>query len=107
MKARNTQFPNDIDRRTYYSDVSLQNQSLMNDYHSLLQMKKYNEASQTVSKSGVPFYSAELFNFFETCAKNIGEYLLTKSIQGIRPIYQQEAPVGANTNSIWISDEVI
>lgn len=108
-EVRLSAFPEGKDKRTYFSDVSLNHIDILNKQHTEMLFKKYKEAAQTVHQSGIPYYSAELFNFLEDAIYKIGLYLKTEMEHIYRPLFQEEMPSGEDwhKNTIWISSEEI
>lgn len=107
MKARESLFPKDVDSRSYFSDVSLMNRDVLSEHHTLISLRRYQEASQKLHDSGISYYSAELFNFLEDCLVKIGQILQHKTTTPTRPVYSQTYPEKRQENMIWISGMTI
>lgn len=98
-------FPDGIDSRIYFSDISLENVSFMNTYQELINAGRYTDASQLLNNNDdVFFYGAWVLNMFENRLRNTGKYLLTKEKSSAN-IYQPEEPTeNLKDNMIWIGD---
>ena len=103
MKAKVTKFPESIDSKSYFSNISLMNQNILNEHHTLMALKKYQEACQKLEESNVDFYSAELFNYLEECLYKIGNEIIKKGITPARPYYSSSEPTNLQENMIWIT----
>ena len=104
MKNTNSVFPDGIDPRFYFSDMSLDDVSLMSTYQELIKNGKYSEASELLNDSDISFYGAWVLNLFENRLRNIGAYLLTKEKPKAN-IYQSSEPTeDLEKNLIWIGD---
>lgn len=104
MKNTLSIFPNGIDDLIYFSDISLDQVEVMNQYQKLLNEGKYTEASQLLDSSEVSFYGAYLLNILENRLNKIGKYLLTKE-KPIANIYQDEQPSQTlKNNTVWIGN---
>jgi len=102
MKNALSIFPNGIDSRIFFSDISIDYIDLMSQYQTLIKQGKYSEASQLLNNSGVSFYGAWIFNLFDNRLKNIGEYLLTLEKPKLT-VYQDTEPIEALVENLtWI-----
>ena len=98
-------FPDGIDSRVYFSDINLENVSIMNQYQELIKAGRYTDASQLLnSNDNIFFYGAWVLNMFENRLRNTGKYLLNKEKISAN-IYQSEEPTeDLKENLIWIGD---
>ena len=98
-------FPDGIDSRVYFSDINLENVSVMNQYQELIKAGRYTDASQLLnSNDNIFFYGAWVLNMFENRLRNTGKYLLSKEKTSAN-IYQPEEPTeNLRKNLIWIGD---
>ncbi len=102
MKNTISIFPQGIDTRTFFSDISIDYTDLMSQYQLLIKQGKYSEASKLLNNSDASFYGAWIFNLFDNRLKNIGEYLLTLEKPKLT-IYQNTEPnEGLIENLTWI-----
>ena len=101
-------FPDDIDKRSFFSDIGLQNKEMLTNHNTLMNVKEYRRASAYAESTGHEYYGAYLFNALEGRVKQIGEYVLHEETVRIRPYYQQEEPTeGLYDNLTWISSTTI
>lgn len=95
-------FPNGIDSRIFFSDISIDYTGLMSQYQSLIKQGKYSEASKLLNNSDASFYGAWIFNLFDNRLKNIGEYLLTLEKPKLTLYEDIEPTEGLTDNLTWI-----
>lgn len=101
-------FPEELDERSFFSDIGLQNKNMLTDHNTLMKVKDYKRASAYAESTGHEYYGAYLFNALEGRVKRIGEYALEEEITRIRPYYQEEEPTEELYNNLtWISSTVI
>lgn len=101
-------FPDDIDKRSFFSDIGLQNRNMLIEHNRLMKVNDYRQASSYAEATGHEYYGAYLFNALEGRSKEIGEYLLEDDAVRIRPYYQQEEPTRDLYNNLtWISSTLI
>ena len=101
-------FPDELDVRSYFSDIGLQNKSNLTDHNSLMKTKDYKRASVYAESCGHEYYGAYLFNALEGRVNHIGDYLLKEDIIRIRPYYQEEEPTEDLYEDLtWISSATI
>ena len=101
-------FPDDIDNRSFFSDIGLQDKSKLTDHNKLMRNRAYRRASAYAEETGHEYYGAYLFNALEGRVKRIGEYLLNDDTDSIRPYYQGEEPSEDLYNNLtWISSTQI
>ncbi len=102
MKNTLSIFPQGIDTRAFFSDISIDYINLISQYQILIKQKRYSEASRLLNNSDASFYGAWIFNLFDNRLKNIGEYLLTLEKPKLT-IYQDTEPnEGLVENLTWI-----
>lgn len=102
MKNILSVFPQGIDTRVFFSDISLEYVDLMKEYQKLIQSSKYSEASKLLNNSDASFYGAWIFNLLDVRLQKIGEYLLSLE-EPTSLIYQEEEPSEGLTESVsWI-----
>ena len=102
MKNALSIFPNGIDSRIFFSDISIDHIDLMSQYQSLIKQGKYSEASQLLNNSDASFYGAWIFNLFDNRLKNIGEYILTLEKPKLTVFQNTEPNEGLVQNLTWI-----
>lgn len=102
MKNALSIFPNGIDSRIFFSDISIDHTDLMSQYQSLIKQGKYSEASQLLNNSDASFYGAWIFNLFDNRLKNIGEYILTLEKPKLTVYQNTEPNEGLVKNLTWI-----
>ena len=74
---RNTQivFPNGVDELQFFSDISIDQVPIMENYLRLLNSGNYTSASEYLKNSGVFYYGAWFLNMMENRLRTIGNYL--------------------------------
>lgn len=102
MKSTLSIFPQGIDSRTFFSDISIDYINLMAQYQTLIKQEKYSEASKLLNNSDASFYGAWIFNLFDNRLKNIGEYLLTLEKPNLITYQETEPNEGLTENITWI-----
>lgn len=94
-------FPEGIDERTYFCDVDLKGQTVMDTYQKLIEAKQYTDANNFLSQQNkVHHYSADLMNYLEAKIKNTQEYIL--SWEKYSPHHLSNAEPNINVNEFWI-----
>ena len=74
---RNTQsvFRNGVDELRFFSDISIDQVPIMENYLRLLNSGAYTSASEYLKNSGVFYYGAWFLNMMENRLRTIGNYL--------------------------------
>ena len=89
----------DIDNRLYFSDISINKESMMNEYQSLLSQGRFDDALDLIQDED--FYGAWLLNLLENRLHNLYIY-----IDGLdKPVletYQTGEPSGVSVGMVWI-----
>ena len=107
MKNGDILFPEDIDKRSYFSDIGLQTKTFLTTHNQYMNAGQYVGASEYAEATGHEYFGAYLFNALEGRIHNIGEYELAEGENHIRPFYQAEKPTEDWENLTWISSTVI
>ena len=96
-------FPEDYDVRSFFSDIGLQDKSILVNHGRYMKGKSYKVASSMLEASDHEYYGAYLFNALEGRINKIGEYEQAQQI--IHPYYQTEKPNQSEyyDNMVWIS----
>lgn len=76
MKKVNTKFPQQIDDRIFFSDISVYQVPIMKHYYALLNSGAYTKASELLNNSEVFFYGAWCLNLLENRLFAIGNYVM-------------------------------
>lgn len=97
-------YPDGIDSRVFFSDLSLEHVDLMNQYQSLIAQNKYSDASKLVNESDASFYGAWIYNLLDYRLCNIGNYLLTKEQPKLITFQSEEPSDDLSLNMTWIGD---
>ena len=94
----------DIDSRLYFSDISINKESMMNEYQRLLSLGHFDDALDLIQDED--FYGAWLLNLLENRLHNLYIYIdgLDKPIL---EIYQISEPVEADIGMVWIDKPVM
>ena len=75
MRNTPTVFPNGVDELQFYSDISIDQAPIMENYLRLLNSGNYTSASDYLKNSGVFYYGAWFLNMMENRLRTIGNYL--------------------------------
>lgn len=75
MGNTQTVFPNGVDELQFFSDISIDQVSIMENYLRLLNGGNYTSASEYLKNSGVFYYGAWFLNMMENRLRTIGNYL--------------------------------
>ena len=75
MRNTQTVFPNGVDELRFYSDISIDQVPIMENYLRLLNSGNYTSASEYLKNSGVFYYGAWFLNMMENRLRTIGNYL--------------------------------
>ena len=75
MRNTQTVFPNGVDELQFYSDISIDQVPIMENYLRLLNSGNYTSASEHLKNSGVFYYGAWFLNMMENRLRTIGNYL--------------------------------
>lgn len=93
-------FPNNIDKRTFFSDVDLDTIKHMNTFLALIKEGKYTEANAYLKQSPAHSYTAGLFNFIEEKTYTLQEYVL--QLEKYNPYYLSEDEPDIEVGEFWI-----
>ena len=75
MRNTQTVFPNGVDELQFFSDISIDQVPIMENYLRLLNRGNYTSASEYLKNSGVFYYGAWFLNMMENRLRTIGNYL--------------------------------
>ena len=75
MRNTQTVFPNGVAELQFYSDISIDQVPIMENYLRLLNSENYTSASEYLKNSGVFYYGAWFLNMMENRLRTIGNYL--------------------------------
>ena len=75
MRNTQTVFPNGVDELQFFSDISIDQVPIMENYLRLLNSGNYTSASDYLKNSGVFYYGAWFLNMMENRLRTIGNYL--------------------------------
>ena len=75
MRNTQTVFPNGVDELQFFSDISIDQVYIMENYLRLLNSGNYTSASEYLKNSGVFYYGAWFLNMMENRLRTIGNYL--------------------------------
>ena len=78
MRNTQTVFPNGVDELQFYSDISIDQVPIMENYLRLLNSGNYTSASEYLKNSGVFYYGAWFLNMMENRLRTIGNYLINQ-----------------------------
>lgn len=104
-----TTFPNNIDPRIYFSDISLQNTSILNGYTTLVSNGQYQQASQYLYDNietpnlDIGYNGAYLWNGFDNRIESIENYALTMPETTARCVYSNTEPTSKPKGTVWVA----
>ena len=101
MKDTSTKFPQEIDQRTFFSDIDASQVPIMQEYYKLLNAGNYDMASDLLNNSEVNFYGAWLLNMWENRLNAVGEYVM-KLEKPKLITYQSAEPTNPYQGMNWI-----
>lgn len=102
MKNAESNYPEQIDPRIFYSDMNLDTRETWNQYQNLINENKYTEASTLLLTSDADYYGAWLLNLLEDRLVKIGEHVLTLEKPELTK-YQTLEPSDVKLWTTWIS----
>lgn len=101
MKDISTKFPQSIDDRIFFQDISPEQIPIMKHYYSLLKSGNYQKASELLNNSEVFSYGAWCLNFLENRLFAIGNYVM--NLEDINLVnYSESEPVITEECMTWI-----
>ena len=101
MRDIATKFPNDIDNRLFFSDISNEQVPIMNTYNNYIANGEYDKVSEFLNNSEVFFYGAWLLNMLENRLYVIGDYLIKQEKSNLT-IYSNSEPSNLYEDMNWI-----
>lgn len=104
MKNTLSIFPNGIDSRIFFSDISIEFTDLMRRYQELIKQELYSDASKLLNNSDVFFYGAWLFHLFDNRLLKIEPALLNLEKPKLTTYQPNEPTDNLSGNMSWIGD---
>ena len=101
MRDTSTKFPNQIDSRTFFSDIDLSQVPIMKNYYTLQNAGNYTRASELLNNSEVFFYGAWWLNMMENRLNAIGDYALKMKKPNLVN-YSNSEPTEISEGLSWI-----
>ena len=101
MKDTSTKFPQEIDSRTFFQDICIDQVPIMQEYYKLLNAGNYDMASDLLNNSEVSFYGAWLLNMWENRLNAVGDYVM-KLEKPKLITYQSTEPTNLYQGMNWI-----
>ena len=101
MKDTSTKFPQEIDSRTFFQDICIDQVPIMKEYYKLLNAGNYDMTSDLLNNSEVSFYGAWLLNMWENRLNAVGEYVM-KLEKPKLITYQSTEPTNPYQGMHWI-----
>lgn len=97
-------YPDSVDKMNFFSDVSLKNKRIFDEYNRLISEKQYDSANALLQDSDtiIHAYCAEYFNLIENRIEKLQEYLLSKVKKENPFIVSADKPTESKINTIWI-----
>ena len=98
-------FPENIDARACFSDISLEHADVLENYSALVKNGNYREGSALLdaNKQYVDYYGADMFNLMENRVVNIEDYVINTMEHVDRGYYGSEEPIDAKLHSVWMA----
>lgn len=94
-------YPEGIDDRTYFCDMDLKGQPVMDVYNHLIDARQYTDANNFLSQqSEVHHYSADLMNYLEAKVRNTQEYIL--NLEKFSPHHLSHTEPDIDVGEFWI-----
>ena len=119
MRSSATVFPDQIDKRIYWSDINLTQTDVMAEYQTKLSEGDYDGASAVLNNSDVFYYGAWLINMFRNKMLALEDYSPNLK-QSIANIYSAIEPTSVTENifvqkpdgsymysTVWIEDKYV
>lgn len=108
MRDIESKFPNNIDNRIFFQDLSLDQIPIMKQYDEMLHKNNnYTYASKFLNNSEVFFYGAWILNLLEKRLLQIEDYLLKLPPKETLVLHQHDAPSSATVGIHWTSAETV
>lgn len=107
--STSTNFPDSVDTRRFFSDVSLPHGEILEGYNDLIKQQKYQEASQylynnvEVPNVNMDYNGSYLWNKIDNQLVAIENYATTMDSTEVRPHYDTVAPTQTWSNMTWIA----
>ena len=101
MKDYNTVFPDYIDDRHFFQDVSIDKLPIMDKYNSMINASSYTSASEYINTQDVTFYGAWILNMLEERLIAIEEYLLNEVEKPDLVKYTDTEPTDVEVGYCW------
>ena len=101
MKYASTKFPQEIDDRIFFSDISISQTPIMQKYYTYLNAGNYDEASELLNNSDVFFYGAWILNLLENRLYAMEKYVFNLDKNKIVE-YQRTEPSDVSQGTVWI-----
>ena len=105
MRDTSTKFPNQIDSRTFFSDIDLSQVPIMKNYYTLQNAGNYTRASELLNNSEVFFYGAWWLNMMENRLNAIVDYALNKMEKPDLVRYTNTEPTNIPEGMNWVEYE--
>ena len=89
-----SKFPNEIDPLSYYSDVTISQQTIMDQYNDYITQGQYSSAYDLIDQSTIFGWFASYFNMIENRISSTQTYL-TKTLSAEHPdqnLYTESEP---------------
>jgi len=100
-RPSSTVFPNGIDRRLYFSDISIPEEDDVREFHTKVDQGQYSDAEDIASNHDS--YDSDLFNMFDSRLHAIYNYLDEhRQDKPLLGLYQQEEPTDVPVGMVWI-----
>ena len=101
MKDYNTVFPDYIDDRYFFQDISIDKLPIMEKFNSMIRVDAYTSASEYINAQDVTFYGAWVLNMLEDRLIAIETYLLDEVDKPDLVCYSDTEPTGVDVGYCW------
>ena len=101
MKEYNTVFPNLIDNRYFFQDVSIDKLPIMDKYNGMINASAYTDASEYINAQDITFYGAWILNMLEERLIALENYLIYDVEKPQVVAYTNTEPTDVDVGYCW------
>ena len=101
MKEYNTVFPNLIDDRYFFQDISIDKLPIMDKYNSMINVSAYTDAAEYINTQDVTFYGAWILNMLEERLIALENFLVYDVEKPELVSYTNTEPTGVPVGYCW------
>lgn len=101
MKDYSTTFPDYIDKRYFFQDISIDKLPIMNKYNGMITAGSYSAASEYINAQDVTFYGAWILNMLEERLIALENYLVYDVEKPDLVTYSDTEPTDVEVGYCW------